>query len=54
MLQGSIRGEPHAGADEDGAQPAAEVPGLTAGLRPIAQKFESIGRQDPSSGGVSR
>jgi hypothetical protein len=54
MLRGRVGGEPHAGADEDGAQPAAEVTGLAVALRRVAQGSESIGRQDLSSAGVSR
>ncbi len=49
MLRGRLGGEPHAGADEQEAQPPADVVGRPRCRQPIAQALVPIGREDPSS-----
>jgi hypothetical protein len=49
MLRGGVGGQPHAGADEQDAQPAADVAGRPLCREPSAQALVPIGREDPSS-----
>jgi len=54
MLRGGVGSQPHAGAHEQGAEPAADVPGGPPRRQRVAQELVSLSREDPSSVCVGR